>query len=175
MVSELVAPLCEAEAGPEGPPASPPAKPGFEKSGWPEAETRQEEGHSFSISFLEAWRLIIRPPRRRYGPKSLGPPHLQVLLPSEHQKRLSRPLERHDLELTSAKGHELKCSHFVSYNSFKRTPCVVFCHGSSSCRVDVFQIMPYLFEAPSGRSYISIAYIADSYDVYNIYIYNYRS
>lgn len=111
-------------------------------------QTGQEQGHSFSISFLEAWRLIIRPPRRRYGAKSLGPPQLQVLLPSEREKRLSRPLERRDLELTNARGHQLKCSHFVSYNrDTARTPCVVFCHGSSSCRVDVFQIMPYLFEA----------------------------
>ncbi|CAJ1441669.1 unnamed protein product [Effrenium voratum] len=116
-----------------------------------EAETYssvQEEGAGYSANLLEAWRLVIRPPRRRYDPKILGPDKLQVILPSpEAVKRLSRPLERHDMELQNSQGLTLRCSHFRSNDSpAERLPCVIFCHGSSSCRVDAFQVMPWLFE-----------------------------
>lgn len=115
-------------------------------SGEGEEEDEEESPPTNFGQLFEAWRLIIRPPRRRYGMKSLGPNHLQVILPSDSSKRLSRPLERQDLELRNARGEMLKCSHFMCCEPIDRHPCVVFCHGSSSCRVDAFQIMPFLFE-----------------------------
>lgn len=43
-----------------------------------------------------------------------------------------------DLELTNARGHTLKCSHyllaFVPENN--ALPCVIYCHGNSGCRAD---------------------------------------
>lgn len=164
------------------PPASSPAKPGMEKAstldgkgqgpGSQETETPPGAGATFSAHILEAWRLIIRPPRRIYGNQSLGPEQLQVILPAESsKKRLSRPLLRQELELKNGRGHVLKCSHFVFCESVERAPCVIFCHGSSSCRVDAFQIMPYLFEHKltvfafdfsgsglSGGDYVTLGY-----------------
>lgn len=164
------------------PPRSSPAKPGMEKaSGLDGADGKAEtetlppgaaNGATFSAHILEAWRLIIRPPRRIYGIQSLGPEQLQVILPAESsKKRLSRPLLRQELELKNPRGHVLKCSHFVFCESVERAPCVIFCHGSSSCRVDAFQIMPYLFEHKltvfafdfsgsglSGGEYVTLGY-----------------
>ena len=191
MVSEkIIPPACKADEDgpPMSPPASSPAKPGMEKAsaldgkgeapapGAPGSEEMlppgAATGATFSAHILEAWRLIIRPPRRIYGNQSLGPEQLQVILPAESsKKRLSRPLLRQELELKNGRGHILKCSHFVFCESVERAPCVIFCHGSSSCRVDAFQIMPYLFEhrltvfafdfsgsGLSGGDYVTLGY-----------------
>ena len=184
MVSEKIVPraVSDEDGPPMSPPASSPAKPGLEKGAAPQkpgAKKSEEKpaGPSgspptFSAHILEAWRLIIRPPRRIYGPQSLGPEQLQVILPAQNsKKRLSRPLLRQELELKNSKGDILKCSHFVFCESAERAPCVIFCHGSSSCRVDAFQIMPYLFEHKltvfafdfagsglSGGDYVTLGY-----------------
>ena len=175
MVSEKVIPRCEEEAAPMSPPASSSARPGLEKTR--NLDERKETSQKtqaepvFASHLLEAWRLIIRPPRRTYTMKALGPEQLQVILPDSGKKRLSRPLTRQDIELKNSRGHKLQCSHFLFCEPVERAPCVIFCHGSSSCRVDVFQIMPFLFEhkltvfafdfsgsGMSGGDYVTLGY-----------------
>ncbi|CAE7405093.1 yqkD [Symbiodinium natans] len=176
---------CEPEGLPVSPSKTTPVHPGKEKTQAlgslvrqcepeepPEEEKPEKHFGDFSMQLFEAWRLIIRPPRRRYPTKSLGPTSLQVILPGYNEsRRLSQPLERHDIELLNKQGLRLRCSHFRPSACHGRVPCVIFCHGSSSCRVDAFQVMPWLFEygltvfafdfAGSGQSdgeYVTLGY-----------------
>eukprot|EP00441_Pelagodinium_beii_P046906 CAMPEP_0197621904 /NCGR_PEP_ID=MMETSP1338-20131121/2330_1 /TAXON_ID=43686 ORGANISM="Pelagodinium beii, Strain RCC1491" /NCGR_SAMPLE_ID=MMETSP1338 /ASSEMBLY_ACC=CAM_ASM_000754 /LENGTH=485 /DNA_ID=CAMNT_0043191479 /DNA_START=65 /DNA_END=1519 /DNA_ORIENTATION=+ len=103
------------------------------------------------VWFMQAWRLICRPPRSKYSSVHLGPSRLRVMLPHADQpgkRRLSHPFHRQDLTLRNPRGHILECCHFqpVSNATEKKLPCVIFCHGSSSCRVDAFQVMPWLLQ-----------------------------
>lgn len=49
-----------------------------------------------------------------------------------------RKYKRLDSELTNARGHTLKCSHYVPAFIPENTalPCVIYCHGNSGCRAD---------------------------------------
>eukprot|EP00930_Biecheleria_cincta_P004372 TRINITY_DN105287_c0_g1_i1.p1 TRINITY_DN105287_c0_g1~~TRINITY_DN105287_c0_g1_i1.p1 ORF type:complete len:482 (+),score=79.19 TRINITY_DN105287_c0_g1_i1:35-1447(+) len=103
--------------------------------------------------FFQAWRLVIRPPRSIYPKEALGPENLRVLLPSTPPgtKNLSHPHWRQDLRLRNRHGHILECSHFQPMESKKdssqeKMPCIIYCHGSSSCRIDAFKVMPYLLQ-----------------------------
>lgn len=98
---------------------------------------------------FQAWRLVIRPPRSLYPKESLGPEKLRVVLPCKAgTKRMSLPYWRQDLRLRNRRGCILECSHFqpMALGSQDKLPCVIFCHGSSSCRVDAFKIMPYVLQ-----------------------------
>ncbi|CAL4970791.1 unnamed protein product [Urochloa decumbens] len=74
--------------------------------------------------------FVIRPPRSEYDPD-------QYLWDTEFILA-GRKYKRLDLELTNARGHILKCSHYVPAFIPENTalPCVVYCHGNSGCRAD---------------------------------------
>lgn len=145
---------------PRSPPKSSKArtKPGFAREPEPSRFQRKvtpppqmDNRHSFRPEILfQAWRLVIRPPRSLYSTENLGPENLRVVLPckSPGEKCLSDPHWRQDLRLRNRRGCILECSHFQPSEIRKndKLPCVIFCHGSSSCRVDAFKIMPYLLQ-----------------------------
>jgi len=114
-----------------------------------DAPPKRFMSHDHPVWFLEAWRLICRPPRSQYTALHLGPPRLRVLLPTGPKtQRRSSPFLRKDLQLRNPRGHLLECSHFqpAATDNEQKLPCVIFCHGSSSCRMDAFQVMPWLLQ-----------------------------
>lgn len=89
-------------------------------------------------SYTSAWQAIIRPLRCRYSVEDLGPSRFCVN---------SRHYERHDLELSNLNGQQLKCSHFVPASGNEtRHPCVVYLHGNSSSRLEVFDVLPVVLQ-----------------------------
>uniref|UniRef100_A0ACD5ZKD3 Uncharacterized protein n=1 Tax=Avena sativa TaxID=4498 RepID=A0ACD5ZKD3_AVESA len=74
--------------------------------------------------------FVIRPPRSDYNPD-------QYLWETEFMLA-GRRYKRLDMELTNARGHTLKCSHYVPAFIPENTalPCVTYCHGNSGCRAD---------------------------------------
>ncbi|KDP29023.1 hypothetical protein JCGZ_16412 [Jatropha curcas] len=74
--------------------------------------------------------FVIRPPRADYNPD-------QYLWERDFTLA-SRAYKRQDLELTNARGHTLRCSHYVPSPFPEDTPlpCVIYCHGNSGCRAD---------------------------------------
>lgn len=57
---------------------------------------------------------------------------------------------RHDFDLTSPKGHAMKCSHFEPLESarqWKQMPCVIYMHGNSSCRLEALELVDYFLTA----------------------------
>nr|KJB57897.1 hypothetical protein B456_009G185500 [Gossypium raimondii] len=74
--------------------------------------------------------FVIRPPRADYNPE-------QYLWEKEFTLA-GRQFKRQDLELTNARGHKLRCSHYLPSPFPEETPlpCVIYCHGNSGCRAD---------------------------------------
>ncbi|XVF28099.1 hypothetical protein REPUB_Repub14bG0165500 [Reevesia pubescens] len=74
--------------------------------------------------------FVIRPPRADYNPD-------QYLWEREFTLA-GRQYKRQDLELTNARGHMLRCSHYMPLAFPEETPlpCVIYCHGNSGCRAD---------------------------------------
>lgn len=104
---------------------------------------------SWERFYEKTWKLIIRPPRCTYSRQLLGPESLRVLLPGAQPgtKVPGQSYKRQDLELRNARGQILQCSHFVPNTRLRKPlPCVIFCHGSSSCRVEAFKVMPVLLQ-----------------------------
>ncbi|XP_048447328.1 uncharacterized protein LOC103963697 isoform X3 [Pyrus x bretschneideri] len=73
--------------------------------------------------------FVIRPPRAEYNPD-------QYLW--ESFTLAGRAYKRQDLELTNARGHTLRCSHYLPspFPDDVSLPCVIYCHGNSGCRAD---------------------------------------
>ncbi|XP_061954693.1 uncharacterized protein LOC133676910 isoform X2 [Populus nigra] len=74
--------------------------------------------------------FVIRPPRADYNPD-------QYLWEKDFTLA-GRAYKRQDLELTNARGHTLRCSHYLPSPLPEDThlPCVIYCHGNSGCRAD---------------------------------------
>eukprot|EP00258_Populus_trichocarpa_P043372 XP_024459391.1 uncharacterized protein LOC18099730 isoform X3 [Populus trichocarpa] len=74
--------------------------------------------------------FVIRPPRADYNPD-------QYLWEKDFTLA-GRAYKRQDLELTNARGHTLRCSHYLPSPFPEDTPlpCVIYCHGNSGCRAD---------------------------------------
>jgi len=85
-------------------------------------------------TYSELWRSVIRPSRWTYQASELGPPLFRLG---------EKDFERKDLQLKNGRGQVLECSHFASATG-ERQPCVVFCHGNSSCRLEALRVVPYL-------------------------------
>eukprot|EP00440_Ansanella_granifera_P043506 gb/GFBE01047158.1/.p1 GENE.gb/GFBE01047158.1/~~gb/GFBE01047158.1/.p1 ORF type:complete len:671 (+),score=106.65 gb/GFBE01047158.1/:1-2013(+) len=86
--------------------------------------------------------LIIRPPRSKYLSEKLGPKQFRV-----NGKAHGR---RSDIILKNSRGHALQCSFFEpspgpgesrEEEQFKQTPCVIFLHGNSSCRLEALPLL----------------------------------
>lgn len=53
---------------------------------------------------------------------------------------------RTDIDITSANGHTMKCSHFEPLESKREwttMPCVIYMHGNSSCRLEALELVDY--------------------------------
>ncbi|KAH0986079.1 hypothetical protein GBA52_013256 [Prunus armeniaca] len=74
--------------------------------------------------------FVIRPPRAEYNPD-------QYLWERDFTLA-GRTYIRQDLELTNARGHTLRCSHYLPspFPEDASLPCVIYCHGNSGCRAD---------------------------------------
>ncbi|CAL1352011.1 unnamed protein product [Linum trigynum] len=74
--------------------------------------------------------FVIRPPRADYNPD-------QYLWEKDFTLA-GKAYKRQDLELTNARGHTLRCSHYVPspFPDDTPLPCVIYCHGNSGCRAD---------------------------------------
>ncbi|XP_038710646.1 uncharacterized protein YqkD isoform X2 [Tripterygium wilfordii] len=74
--------------------------------------------------------FVIRPPRADYNPD-------QYLWERDFTLA-GRSYKREDLELKNARGHTLRCSHYLPspYPEETPLPCVIYCHGNSGCRAD---------------------------------------
>ncbi|KAJ6741395.1 ALPHA/BETA-HYDROLASE [Salix viminalis] len=74
--------------------------------------------------------FVIRPPRADYNPD-------QYLWEKDFTLA-GRTYKRQDLELANARGHTLRCSHYLPSPFPEDTPlpCVIYCHGNSGCRAD---------------------------------------
>ncbi|XP_048438451.1 uncharacterized protein LOC125468279 isoform X2 [Pyrus x bretschneideri] len=74
--------------------------------------------------------FVIRPPRAEYSPD-------QYLWEKDFTLA-GRAYKRQDLELTNARGHTLRCSHYLPspFPEDVSLPCVIYCHGNSGCRAD---------------------------------------
>eukprot|EP00930_Biecheleria_cincta_P098716 TRINITY_DN90367_c0_g1_i1.p1 TRINITY_DN90367_c0_g1~~TRINITY_DN90367_c0_g1_i1.p1 ORF type:complete len:552 (+),score=68.26 TRINITY_DN90367_c0_g1_i1:34-1689(+) len=91
-------------------------------------------GQPYSFSL---WNLIIRPPRRRYHLSRLGPEEFNLW---------SCGVRRIDIDLTSPRGHTLRCSHFLpeafGTSATSPVPCVIYLHRNASCRLEALQMVP---------------------------------
>ncbi|KAJ6300962.1 hypothetical protein OIU76_021716 [Salix suchowensis] len=81
-------------------------------------------------NWYEFINFVIRPPRADYNPD-------QYLWEKEFTLS-GRTYKRQDLELSNARGHTLRCSHYLPSPLPEDTllPCVIYCHGNSGCRAD---------------------------------------
>lgn len=118
--------------------ASSSAKPEKEKLSWHEW---------FRAVYSWTWKPIIRPPRETYDIADLG--RTQFVF-------RGRAFVRDDLDVKNFRGQRLSCSHFrqVRQNSPMKQNCVVYLHGSSSSRLESFDVLPVLL--PAGLSVFSL-------------------
>jgi len=90
------------------------------------------------------WKPLIRPPREQYAIKDMGRPQFVFR---------GRAFQRTDSEIENSLGQRLACSHFqrvMKSNKVCPQHCVVYLHGSSSSRLEAFDVLPVLL--PAGLS-----------------------
>eukprot|EP00930_Biecheleria_cincta_P024205 TRINITY_DN17352_c0_g1_i1.p1 TRINITY_DN17352_c0_g1~~TRINITY_DN17352_c0_g1_i1.p1 ORF type:complete len:562 (-),score=88.74 TRINITY_DN17352_c0_g1_i1:115-1800(-) len=88
---------------------------------------------STSEYIFAIWKLIIRPPRRRYTRLELSGPY-----PSRF--RVGGVVSiRNDFIIHNSRGLSLSCTLFEPEQSSSEKACVVYCHGNASCRLDGFE------------------------------------
>jgi len=57
---------------------------------------------------------------------------------------------RSDLEVTGARNTKIVCSHYEPEESqrvYDTMPCVIYCHGNSSCSLEAIDLVPSLLKA----------------------------
>jgi len=84
-----------------------------------------------STLFGELRERVFNLPRYKYSLDMLGPPTFK--LGGNHFRRC-------DVEIQNSRGQILQCSHFQQVDGSKR-PCVVYCHGTGSSRVECVYIL----------------------------------
>ena len=70
--------------------------------------------------------------------KDLGPPLLKVK---------NTNIVRTDIEIVGARNHKIYCSHYEPLESERKwniMPCVIYCHGNSSSRIEAKELVTYL-------------------------------
>lgn len=90
-------------------------------------------------TYAALWKMIIRPPRANYTTVDLGPNRFLVE---------DIPHQRVDLQLENERGMKLECSHYrpEDIEPGSRRPCVVYCHGNCSSRVEALPVLRCLLE-----------------------------
>ncbi|KAA6355507.1 MAG: hypothetical protein EZS28_048966, partial [Streblomastix strix] len=82
--------------------------------------------------------LIIRPPRRDYTKRDLGP---------REGSLNGRPYRRTDFTIQNNEGQRLECSLFERADTYQNqhyNPCVIYCHGNAGCRTESHNLIPVL-------------------------------
>jgi len=121
--------------------------------------------NDIKYNYETLWKFIIRPPRDIYDEEMLGEPIF------EYNNKI---IIRHDFNLQSSKGYNLKCSFFepdLESRPSPIMPVVIYLHGNSSSRLEGFRMLHQLIKinvnlfifdfAGSGLSegeYISLGY-----------------
>jgi len=85
------------------------------------------------------WRYVIRPERDDYALSELGPTHF------EHNNKM---FKRTDLTLTNKRNLKLCCSFWEpEERKYPKLPCVIYLHGNSSSRTEIFPELYYLLSS----------------------------
>ena len=121
--------------------------------------------NDIKYNYETLWKFIIRPPRDIYDEEMFGEPIF------EYNNKL---IIRHDFNLQSTKGYNLKCSFFepdLESRPSPIMPVVIYLHGNSSSRLEGLRMLHQLIKinvnlfvfdfAGSGLSegdYISLGY-----------------
>ena len=87
----------------------------------------------------ELWKYVIRPERDDYSLNDLGPSKFM-----HNQKNYKRT----DFTLTNKRNLKLCCSFWEpEIRKFPKLPCVIYLHGNSSSRAEIFPELYYLLSS----------------------------
>ena len=127
--------------------------------------------NDIKYNYETLWKFIIRPPRDIYDEEMMGE---QII---EYDDKL---IIRHDFNLQSSQGYNLKCSFFEPDSESRPSPImpvVIYLHGNSSSRLEGLRMLHQLIRininlfifdfAGSGLSegeYLSLGY-HESHDI----------
>ena len=85
------------------------------------------------------WRYVIRPERDDYSISELGPTHF------EHNNKM---FKRTDLTIPNKRNLKLCCSFWEpEERKYPKLPCVIYLHGNSSSRTEIFPELYYLLSS----------------------------
>ena len=85
------------------------------------------------------WRYVIRPERDDYSLNELGPTHF---------KHNNKMFKRTDLTITNKRNLKLCCSFWEpEERKYPKLPCVIYLHGNSSSRTEIFPELYYLLSS----------------------------
>ena len=92
----------------------------------------------FGGSYDDLWKAIIRPNRDIYTKEDLGPIKFEIG---------DKCYKRTDLELINKSSKKIMCSFWEPFDEERETPllpCIIYLHGNSSSRCEVYQEISYL-------------------------------
>ena len=94
-----------------------------------------------SYSLDTMWKSIIRPPREEYTFKDLGLKEFNTY---------GRNYIRKDYKIIGRSGNILQCSYYEKEKikeSLESLPVIIYCHGNSSCQLEVQYYMHKILQA----------------------------
>lgn len=87
-------------------------------------------------AYKSAWKAVIRPERYVYSISEFGPQRFQLG---------GKTFQRDDMCLRTDRCQALQCSHFRPTTPVgeerQGRPCVIYLHGSSSCRLEALDVL----------------------------------
>ena len=94
----------------------------------------------FGGSFDDLWKAIIRPNKDEYNLEELGPFKFEYK---------GKCYKRTDFELINKRSKKIMCSFWEPFDEERespRLPCVIYLHGNSSSRCEVYPEVKFLLE-----------------------------
>ena len=94
----------------------------------------------FGGSYDDLWKAIIRPNRDEYNLEELGPFKFEYK---------GKCYKRTDFELINKRSKKIMCSFWEPFDEERespRLPCVIYLHGNSSSRCEVYPEVKFLLE-----------------------------
>ena len=96
-------------------------------------------GKVLGDKYDDLWRYVIRPEKDDYTLNDLGPAKF---------KHNNKYYKRTDFELTNKRSLKLACSFWEpEQRKFPKLPCVIYLHGNSSSRTEIFPELYYLLSS----------------------------
>ena len=92
----------------------------------------------FGGNYDDLWKAIIRPNRDIYTKEDLGPIKFEIG---------DKCYKRTDIELINKSSKKIMCSFWEPFDEERETPllpCLIYLHGNSSSRCEVYQEISYL-------------------------------